>query len=258
MERVNLQKAEIDVRTINKCSECGDTRFIYDCEIGETVCSNCGLVLNDQMIDKGPEWRAYTREEEKSRRRVGGTTSYAVHDKGLSTTINPFDRDARGHKLPQSTRLQMWRLRKWQIRSRVQSNIERNLARAMAELDRLSDKLGIRGAVKENAAVIYRKALEKGLVRGRTIAGIMAASLYAACRNSETPRTLREITEVSLVDKKNVARGYRLLLCELDIKMPFADPVTYVSKITERRAKRECSRLNHQNSKSCQKGASIH
>ena len=228
-----MQKAEIDVKTIDKCSDCGGTDFIFDGEIGEIVCSNCGLVLSDQTMDKGPEWRAYTQEEEKSRSRVGGATSYSVHDKGLSTTINPLDRDARGRRIPQSTRLQMWRLRRWQIRSRVQSNIERNLAQAMAELDRLSDKLGIYGQVKENAAVIYRKALDKGLVRGRTIAGIMSASLYAACRNSETPRRLSEIAKASLIDQENIARGYRLLLRELDIRMPIADPLTYVSKIAE-------------------------
>jgi transcription initiation factor TFIIB len=128
----------------------------------------------------------------------------------------------------------MWRLRKWQIRSRVHSSVDRNLAQAMSELDRLADKLGIRGPVKENAAVIYRKALEKGLVRGRSIAAIAAAALYAACRNIETPRTLREIAETSLVDKKDVARCYRLVLRELDIQMPIADPMTYVSKIAER------------------------
>jgi transcription initiation factor TFIIB len=168
-----------------------------------------------------------------SRSRAGAATSYSVFDKGLSTTISPFDRDALGRKLPSSTRLKMWRLRKWQIRSRVQSNIERNLARAMAELTRLSDKLNIHGPIKENAAVIYRKALEKGLVRGRTIAGIMAASLYAACRNSETPRRLREIAAASFIAQENIARGYRLLLRELDIQIPIADPMTYVSKIAE-------------------------
>jgi transcription initiation factor TFIIB len=104
----------------------------------------------------------------------------------------------------------------------------------MAELDRLSDKVYVPSSVKEKAAVIYRKALDKGLVRGRSIAAIAAASLYAACRNTETPRTLREISEASLVDKKDVARCYRLLLRELDVKMPIADPLTYVSKIAER------------------------
>jgi len=160
-------------------------------------------------------------------------TSYSVHDKGLSTAISQIDRDAFGRKLPLRTRLQMWRLRKWQIRSRVHSSVDRNLAQAMAELDRLSDKVYIPSPIKEKAAVIYRKALDKGLVRGRSIAAIAAASVYAACRGSGTPRTLREVAEASLVEKKDVARCYRLLLRELDIQMPIADPLTYVSKIAE-------------------------
>lgn len=221
-------------RFADKCPECGSTNLVHDYDTGETICGSCGLVLREQMMDKGPEWRAFTREEKESRSRVGIPTSYSVHDKGLSTAIGRVDRDAFGRKLPLSTRLQMWRLRKWQIRSRVHSSVDRNLAQAMAELDRLSDKVYVPGAVKEKAAVIYRKALDKGLVRGRSIAAIAAAALYAACRTSETPRTLREISEASLVDKKDVARCYRLLLRELDIRMPIADPLTYISKIAER------------------------
>ena len=221
-------------RITDKCPECGSTNLIHDYDTGETVCGGCGLVLHEQMMDKGPEWRAFTQEEKESRSRVGIPTSYSVHDKGLSTAIGRVDRDAFGRKLPLSTRLQMWRLRKWQIRSRVHSSVDRNLAQAMAELDRLSDKVYIPGPVKEKAAVIYRKALDKGLVRGRSIAAIAAAALYAACRSTETPRTLREISDASLVDKKDVARCYRLLLRELDIQMPIADPLTYVSKIAER------------------------
>ena len=229
-----MEKAESKPKLADKCPECGSTNLVHDYDTGETVCSNCGLVLHEQMIDKGPEWRAFTPQEKASRSRVGVPTSYSVHDKGLSTAIGRVDKDAFGRKLPLSTRLQMWRLRKWQIRSRVHSSVDRNLAQAMAELDRLADKLYIPGSIKEKAAVIYRKALEKGLVRGRSIAAISAASLYAACRNSETPRTLREIAETSLVDKKDVARCYRLLLRELDIQMPIADPMTYISKIAER------------------------
>jgi transcription initiation factor TFIIB len=229
-----MEKGEVKRRIAEKCPECGSGHLIHDYDTGETICGKCGLVLHEQMIDKGPEWRAFTQEEKASRSRVGVPTSYSVHDKGLSTAIGRVDRDAFGRKLPLSTRLQMWRLRKWQIRSRVHSSVDRNLAQAMAELDRLSDKLYIPGPVKEKAAVIYRKALEKGLVRGRSIAAIAAAALHAACRNTETPRTLREISEASLVDKKDVARCYRLLLRELDIQMPIADPLTYVSKIAER------------------------
>jgi transcription initiation factor TFIIB len=218
----------------DRCPECGSINLVHDYETGETICGDCGLVVREQMMNKGPEWRAFTQEEKESRSRVGIPTSYSVHDKGLSTAIGRVDRDAFGRKLPLSTRLQMWRLRKWQIRSRVHSSVDRNLAQAMAELDRLSDKVYIPSSVKEKAAVVYRKALDDGLVRGRSIAAIAAASLYAACRRTKTPRSLREISEASLVDKKDVARCYRLLLRELDIDMPIADPLTYVSKIAER------------------------
>jgi len=231
---VSEKRKIVHQRFADKCPECGSANLVHDYDTGETVCGDCGLVLHEQMMDKGPEWRAFTQEEKASRSRVGIPTSYSVHDKGLSTAIGRVDRDAFGRKLPLSTRLQMWRLRKWQIRSRVHSSVDRNLAQAMAELDRLADKAYIPPSVKEKAAVVYRKALDKGLVRGRSIAAIAAASLYAACRSTGTPRTLREIAEASLVDKKDVARCYRLLLRELSVQMPIADPLTYVSKIAER------------------------
>jgi transcription initiation factor TFIIB len=218
----------------DKCPECASKNLVHDYDTGETICGDCGLVLYEQMLDKGPEWRAFTQQEKTSRSRVGMPTSYSVHDKGLSTTISQVDRDAFGRKLPLSTRLQMWRLRKWQIRSRVHSSIDRNLAQAMAELDRLAGKVYIPPPIKEKAAVIYRKALDKGLVRGRSINAIAAAALYAACRKSGTPRSLREIAEASFVDRKDLARCYRLLLRELDFQMPVADPLTYVSKIAEK------------------------
>ena len=98
-------------RTGVKCQECGSPNLVHDYDTGETVCGGCGLVLYEQMMDKGPEWRAFTQEEKTSRSRVGVPTSYSVHDKGLSTAISQVDRDAFGRKLPLSTRLQMWRLR---------------------------------------------------------------------------------------------------------------------------------------------------
>jgi transcription initiation factor TFIIB len=221
-------------RSTETCPECSGKNLIHDGEVGETICGDCGLVIYEQMMDKGPEWRAFTQQEKASRSRVGSPTSYSIHDKGLSTTISQVDRDAFGRKLPQSTRLQMWRLRKWQIRSRVHSSVDRNLSQAMSELERLSSKISISPSIKEKSALIYRKALEKGLVRGRSINAIASAALYAACRESKTPRTLREIAEASLVDRKDVARCYRLLLQELRFSMPVADSLTYVSKIAEK------------------------
>jgi transcription initiation factor TFIIB len=221
-------------RSSEDCPECSSKNLIHDSDTGETICGDCGLVLYEQMLDKGPEWRAFTQQEKASRSRVGMPTSYSIHDKGLSTTISQIDRDAFGRKLPQSTRLQMWRLRKWQIRSRVHSSTDRNLAQAMSELERLSSKVNISPPIREKAALVYRKALDRGLVRGRSINAIAAAALYAACRKSGSPKALREIAEASLVDKKDVARCYRLLLQELDFRMPVSDPLTYVSKIAEK------------------------
>lgn len=221
-------------RIVENCPECASKNLVHDYDSGETICGDCGLVLYETMLDKGPEWRAFTQQEKTSRSRVGMPTSYSIHDKGLSTTISQVDRDAFGRKLPLSTRLQMWRLRKWQIRSRVHSSIDRNLSQAMSELERLASHVTITPSIKEKAALIYRKALDKGLVRGRSINAITAASLYAACRESGTPRTLREISEASLVDKKDVARCYRLLIQEIRFSMPVADSLTYVSKIAQK------------------------
>jgi transcription initiation factor TFIIB len=231
---INKEAKKPHQRLTENCPECTSNNLVHDYDTGETICGDCGLVLYEQMLDKGPEWRAFTQEEKATRSRVGMPTSYSIHDKGLSTTISQIDRDALGRKLPVSTRLQMWRLRKWQIRSRVHSSIDRNLAQAMSELDRLSGKISISPPIKEKAALIYRKVLDKGLVRGRSISAIAAASLYAACRKSGVPRTLREIAEVSLVDKKDISRCYRMLLHELDFHMPISDPLTYISKIAEK------------------------
>jgi len=215
----------------DRCPECGSGNLIQDEDSGEIICGNCGLVIRDTMVNDGPEWRAFTPGEKDSRSRIGVPLSFAVHDKGLTTVIGRIGKDAYGRNIPLNTKLQMLRLRKWQIRSRVHSSTDRNLAQAMAELDRLCDKLHIPANIKERAAVIYRKALEEGLVRGRSISAIAAASLYAACRITQTPRTLREITKQSPIDKKDIARCYRLMLKDLNMQMPKPDAQTRVPKI---------------------------
>ncbi len=216
------------------CPECGGENLIHDEESGEIICGDCGLVLKESMINEGPEWRAFTPGEKESRSRVGVPLSFAVHDKGLTTVIGRIGKDAYGRSIPLNTKLQMLRLRKWQIRSRVHSSTDRNLAQAMAELDRLCDKLHMPATIKERAAVIYRKALDSGLVRGRSISAIAAASLYAACRITQTPRTLREITHQSPMDKKDIARCYRLMIKDLGIQMPKPDAQLRVPKIAAR------------------------
>jgi len=213
------------------CPECGSGNMVHDEDSGEIICGNCGLVVKESLINDGPEWRAFTPGEKESRSRVGVPLSFAVHDKGLTTVIGRIGKDAYGRSIPLNTKLQMLRLRKWQIRSRVHSSSDRNLAQAMAELDRLCDKLHIPANIKERAAVIYRKALDSGLVRGRSISAIAAASLYAACRITQTPRTLREIARQSPIEKKDIARCYRLMLKDLNLQMPKPDAQLRVPKI---------------------------
>jgi len=215
------------------CPECGSTKLVKDIEMGETICSDCGLVIRENILDQGAEWRAFTPQEEKSKARAGTPTKYSRYDKGLSTVIR-VDRDAFGRPLSPKVRRQMWRLRRWQIRSGVHASKSRNLVMAMTELQRLSEKLHIPSSVQDMAAVIYRKALNRGLVRGRSIAAIVAGSLYAACRFTKIPRTLREITEVSLQDRKEVSRAYRLIVRNLKMKMPIDKPLDYVTKIAEK------------------------
>jgi transcription initiation factor TFIIB len=204
-----------------------------DVEMGERICGNCGLVIQENTLHLGAEWRAFTPQEEVSRARVGAPTKYSEYAKGLSTLI-PVDRDAFGRPLSPDVRRQMWRLRRWQRRSSFHASQDRNLSQAMNELQRLSEKLHIPSSLQEMAAVIYRKALNKDLVRGRTITSLVAGSLYAACRFTKTPRTLKEIAEASLQDREEISRAYRLIAETLKMRMPIDDPIDYVTKIAEK------------------------
>ncbi len=208
--------------------------MIMDTPGGELYCSNCGFVVKDKIEETGPEWRSFSNEERDDRSRAGLPTSVAMHDMGLATVIGSTNKDASGKSLSGSMKSTVERLRTWDRRSQVHQSADRNLRQAFGELRRFSDKLSVSEAVTERAAYIYRKALERNLVRGRSIAGIIAASLYAACRDGEIPRTLKDLASVSNVKKKDIARSYRLLLKEMDIKMPVVDPAKCVSKIASR------------------------
>jgi transcription initiation factor TFIIB len=213
--------------------------MIHDEDSGETVCGSCGLVISESVIDAGPEWRAFTVEERESRTRVGAPITHSLSDMGFSTVISPADKDAHGSKLPPDARIQMRRLRMWQARTRIHTSEDRNLAQAMSELDLLADRLHLFMPVKEEAAVVYRKCFDKGLVRGRSISAIVAASLYAACRLAKTQRTLREFSQYTQIDLKKVSRAYRLIQRELKLQMPVPSPLLRVPKIAARLGLRE-------------------
>ncbi|MHA2249993.1 MAG: transcription initiation factor IIB [Candidatus Kariarchaeaceae archaeon] len=210
------------------CPECGGKNLVLDSARGELACRDCGTVVDDMIIDDSPEWRAYSSQERDSRSRVGSPTTYTIHDKGLSTQIGQEDRDAFGRKLSPQQRNQFYRLRRWNSRSRIHSSNDRNLTKAMRELDRLSSQLVLPRAVKETASIIYRNALRANLIRGRSIEEMISAATYAAARQRHLPRTLDEISNHSRINKKELGRAYRLLISELNLNIPLADPINYV------------------------------
>jgi transcription initiation factor TFIIB len=232
--RTDYSKSARVERANNRCPRCGKDSMMTDSSRGEVYCSTCGFVGKDKTVETGPEWRSFSNEEKDDRSRAGLPSSVAIHDMGLATTIGGENKDASGKTLSGSMRSSMERMRTWDRRSQVHESADRNLRQAFSELRRLSEKLSVSEAVTERAAYIYRKALERSLVRGRSITAITAASLYAACRDREIPRTLKDIAAASNIKKKDVARSYRLLLKEMDMKMPVVNPAKCITKIASR------------------------
>jgi transcription initiation factor TFIIB len=153
-----------------------------------------------------------------------------VHDKGLSTDIGWGNRDTHGNVVPTRNRAQLFRMRKWQNRTRASTSADRNLAMALKELNRLASKIGLHRRVREDAAMLYRRAVNQNLVRGRSVEGVAAAALYGACRRCEVPRTLNEITAASRANKKEVGRTYRYISRELKLNLQPASPVVYINR----------------------------
>ncbi len=221
-------------RSSNKCPRCGKNSLVLDGMGSEYYCADCGLVVKEKITDTGPEWRFVAGDEKGDRSRVGVPTSIAMHAMGLATVIGGLNKDAAGRSLSGSMKSTVERLRTWDRRSQVHESEDRNLRQAFSELRRSADKLAVSEAVTEKAAYYYRKALERNLVRGRSITAMMAASLYAACRDGEVPRTLKDVVAVSNVKKKDLARSYRLLHREMDFRMPVADASKCISGIASR------------------------
>ena len=204
--------------------------MITDENTGELFCGSCGFVISDKIADTGAEWRSFSNDD-TNRTRVGAGTSLTMHDMGLSTIIGAANKDSTGKPLSASVKSSIERLRTWDNRTQVHSAADRNLRQALNEMDKLKDKLALTDAVIEKASYIYRKAMEKKLVRGRSIHGLVAACIYASCRNTETPRTLNDIADGINIRRKDVARCYRLIYRELELKMPVVDPIKAVARI---------------------------
>ncbi|VVB66334.1 Transcription initiation factor IIB [Candidatus Gugararchaeum adminiculabundum] len=215
-----------------KCPECGSLKLIRDYEKGEVACSQCGLVVAENIADEGPEWRAFDSEQREKRARGGAPIKYMRPNKGLVTEIDQYNRDIRGARISSKKQAQLYRMRKWHKRASIASSMERNLAIALSELDRIASYLGLSDDIRESSALLYRKCIEKGLIRGRLIESVTSAVLYAICRKYGIPRTLDEISKVSGIEKKEIGRAYRFVARELDLHVPLTDPKQYVPRFS--------------------------
>ncbi|MBN3037566.1 MAG: transcription initiation factor IIB [Candidatus Diapherotrites archaeon] len=212
------------------CPECGSKNIKHDYAHAELECKDCGTIIDESIVDAGPEWRAFDSDQKAKRQRTGAPIKYTKPNKGLVTEIDRYNRDIRGSKISPQSQAQMYRLRKWHKRSSISSSMERNLTIALSELDRIASTLGLPANVREASALLYRKAVEKGLIRGRLIESVVAAVLYTLCRQYGIPRTLDEISEVSGIPKKEIGRTYRFVKKELFVKVPLTNPIHYVPR----------------------------
>ncbi len=212
---------------VKKCPECGGINLFHNKEKGEVICKDCGLVIEDKMIDFGQEWREFGENAgaDASKRRTGAPISDTEFDMGLGTEIG---QKSDLFKLAGKNRNKFFRLRKWQ--SRISTAIERNLKLALSELKRVSSYLKLPGSVEEEAARIYRMAVQRGLVRGRSMESVVSGALYAACRRHEVPRTLDELSEASGIEKKEIGRTYRFVTRELGISILPSNPADYIAR----------------------------
>jgi len=211
-----------------KCPRCSKKEIITDSNTAEIFCAKCGFVITERVGTQGPE-RTFSDNTNKSR--TGDKTSLTRHDRGLSSIINPINKDSTGKPLSASMKSTLKRLRIWDNRSNVHSSEDRNLQKALSDLLKMKEKLSLSDAIAEKAAYIYRKALEKKLSRGRSIPALIAAALYAACRESGTPRTIKEVSSEINIKRRDLAVSYRMLLRELDLKMPVVDSVQCIARI---------------------------
>ena len=213
------------------CPRCAKGKLIVSVETNERCCQECGYVVNELSVDTGAEWRSNAGTDRPDRSRAGSPTTLTMHDQGLATRIGTDNKDATGKHLTAETRYLFKRLKTWDGRSNTTASKDKNFITAFAELKRLEDKLTLNSVISERAAYIYRKALEAKLVRGRSINALIAASLYAACRQLGVIRNLKDFELHANIKRKDIARCYRLLLRSLEILMPVVDPVSCVAKI---------------------------
>ncbi|MBQ9025119.1 MAG: transcription initiation factor IIB [Methanobrevibacter sp.] len=224
----NLRKRPKKVSSIENnekiCPDCKSTEFNYDPSKQELTCKNCGTVVEENYIAQGSGLAVYGPED-VGKIQHGAPSTPTIHDGGITTEI-----DDSNFKISQKDLAKWYRLRKWNRKLRISGSRQRSLAFALTEIDRKSSILSLPRSVRERASLIYRKALDEKLIRGRTIDGVVSASIYIACREHNIPRTLDEIAEVSSSTRTDIGRVERFIVRSLKIKLVPTSPNDYIPR----------------------------
>lgn len=191
------------------------------------------MVVHDNTESMGQEWRVYSGDIE-SKSRTGMPTSLAFHDMGLSTFISYSNVDANGATISPEQMSKVQRMRRWNKISSNNRSYHRNLKNAFAILSTIKDKLSLNDALIEKSAYNYRKALDRRIIKGRSIRALVVASVYAACRELNVPRTLDEIAQTANADSIFAGKCYRLLVRFLKLHLPVLDSNVYLAKIANK------------------------
>jgi transcription initiation factor TFIIB len=215
-----------DVQTESSANQCPECDGRVTTNAVETICEDCGLVIDEQRIDHGPEWRGFDDERE----RTGAPLTAARHDRGLSTEIGRGT-DANGNELSGQKRRRLTRMRREQTRGRFQSKAERNLAHGLSEVRRISSALELSETIRDQACQLFRSAQNEDLLQGRSIEAMAAASVYGACRCNGRPRTLDDITESARVEQSRVTNAYTTLNTELGLPAQPVTPSAFVPRL---------------------------
>ncbi len=216
----------------SSCPECGKGRLVIDESHGEVCCDQCGLVVAENLIDSGPDWRSFAGDARSNAERASPLTPMQ-HDYGFGSVM--WGRtDAHGKSVQPSNLPQLKRMQKWDRRSKFKRGTERNLATALSEIRRMATSTDAPRTVQESAGRFYRTATEKNLIRGRSIDSVAAACLYAALRSHGVPRSLEEIASVSKVDRREIGRVYKVIAHELGIALAPVSPEAYVPRFSSR------------------------
>jgi transcription initiation factor TFIIB len=242
----NSRSLESNVGDRVQCNQCQNYTLVLDVLSSEYVCSTCGCVSNEKIYNN--ELTNFEKGEYKDKSRIGMPESLTVSHKGLSTLIGLNDTDGRGKMLDPVQKETIQRLRTWNNRSQLNDSISRNLDKALKYLNNFGDKLYLSPPVMENAAYIYRKAAMRKLAKGRSTVSLVAASIYAACREISIPKTISDIAYVCNIPSKEIMSHYKLILKELSLKIPVIQGIDYVTLISNRlklteKTKREALRI---------------